>query len=260
MRALLPTSPTRRAVWCGGLLALLLALGGCASMVDDAVTGAISTSASDVQARSGAERMGPHMLMTKSRPAAPGDRARAERLAETLRASITKYRDVEKAKADGYRPFPSDPPADMEEVHFVHPQLSRREAGEMDPERPGSLLYHQDENGELHLIGAMVTAPAEASLEELDARVPLSQTRWHLHTDLCVPKPIWDEDEWARTAEDGQPLFGPESPIATEAACEDVGGRFMPTIFGWMAHAYVFRDAADVWKQHHGGGHHGGGH
>ncbi len=97
-----------------------------------------------------------------------------------------------------------------------------------------------------------------------DARVPLSATRWHLHTNVCVPKPIWDGDAWARTLADGRPVFGPDSPIATEAGCDDVGGRFLPTVFGWMAHVNLFaEDPADVWNAMYGhedehGGAHGG--
>jgi hypothetical protein len=46
-----------------------------------------------------------HMLMTPTRPAAPGDSARAAAIAATLRASIAKYADTTAAVADGYRMF-----------------------------------------------------------------------------------------------------------------------------------------------------------
>lgn len=246
------------------VFAVVLALGlvaGCASMADEALTDAISAPASAIEARSGAEVMGPHMLMTEKRPAQPGDEQQADRMAAELREHIAQYRDVEKARADGYRSFPPNPGPDLKEVHYIHPERSRRENEEIDLEKPGSLLYHQTEDGGLRLVGAMVIAPAEAPLEELDARVPLSVTQWHLHTNICVPKPIWDEAQWARTADDGQPLFGPGSRIATEDACGEVDGRFMPTIFGWMAHAYVYaEDEADMWDPHYGMGGHGGGH
>jgi hypothetical protein len=52
---------------------------------------------------------------------------------------------------------------------------------------------------------------------------------------------------------DGQPVFGPESPIDTKAACEAVGGVFRPSLFGWMVHANVFagNDPAAIWGDDH---------
>jgi hypothetical protein len=44
-------------------------------------------------------------------------------------------------------------------------------------------------------------------------------------------------------------VFGPRSPIATQAACDAVGGRFFPRLFGWMVHVNAFAgtDPAVVW-------------
>ena len=52
---------------------------------------------------------------------------------------------------------------------------------------------------------------------------------------------------------DGQPVFGPESPIATKAACDAAGGVFRDSIFGWMVHANVFEgnDARAIWGDEH---------
>ena len=54
---------------------------------------------------------------------------------------------------------------------------------------------------------------------------------------------------WAETT-NGQPVFGPKSPIATAEACEAVGGRFRPRLFGWMVHVMAFSDG-DPWNAHH---------
>ena len=255
-----------------GVLALALLaplLGGCATAIDNVVTDAISAPASDVRAREGTVSMAgnPHVIMTKAQPAQPGDRARADRLADEVRRGIAPYRHVEDAVEAGYRPFPAEPPPGLKIIHYVHPERSKREAEAPDPSQPGSLLYERTDDGRLRLLGAMITAPVEASLAELDRRVPLSATRWHLHTDICVPRPIWDKEAWARTFGDGRPVFGPESPIATEAACDDEGGRLLPAVFGWMAHVNVFaEDPADVWNAMYGhedaheSGGHGGGH
>jgi hypothetical protein len=85
----------------------------------------------------------------------------------------------------------------------------------------------------------MYTAPAFFAEAELDERVPLAMARWHQHVNLCVPGRRHRE-RWAETRDDGQPVFGPRSPIATEEACDEVGGRFVPRVFGWMVHVNAF--------------------
>jgi hypothetical protein len=85
----------------------------------------------------------------------------------------------------------------------------------------------------------MYTMPKNASLDRLNSRVPLGIAHWHQHVNWCLPK----KGEQARFAEktaDGKPKFGPESPIATKAECDAVGGDFHPNLFGWMLHANVF--------------------
>jgi hypothetical protein len=97
----------------------------------------------------------------------------------------------------------------------------------------------------------MYTAPARASLHELDRRVPLALALWHEHVNWCVPS-AGQRERWRETR-DGAPVFGPQSPIASAAACATVGGRFLPRIFGWMVHVMAFEsdDPKVIW----GGGH-----
>ena len=47
----------------------------------------------------------------------------------------------------------------------------------------------------------------------------------------------------------GKPVFGPLGPIATKAACDSAGGRFLPRVFGWMVHVNAFAgdDAKVIW-------------
>src|SRR5258708_27748304 len=33
--------------------------------------------------------------------------------------------------------------------------------------------------------------------------------------------------------------------IATQEACDNAGGKFHPSIFGWMVHAYPYEDSLD---------------
>lgn len=219
-----------------GLLLLLLAAAGCAGAIDQVVADAISAPATDVAARGGADPMSgdPQMLMTRSRPGRPGDAARAERIEQQVRRGIARYRDVDDAVAAGYRSFPAEPPPSVRIVHYMHHDRSQRELERIDPSRPGSLLYERTEDGGLRLIGAMLAAPVTAPLEELNRRVPLSVTQWHLHQNLCVPRPIWDKQKWGRTLPGPRPVFGPGSPITTDAACEAVAGDCCPpSSAGW---------------------------
>ena len=122
-----------------------------------------------------------------------------------------------------------------------------REHFKFDPARPSSLLYKKNADGTFRLIGAMYTAPKDASPEELDARVPLGIARWHLHTNMCVPR-LTQQKRWCEV-NDGKLVFGPASPIATPEACDAVDGSFLPVVFNWMVHANVFE--TDVWADHH---------
>jgi len=197
------------------------------------------------QQMSGALAEGPHMLLTPMRPATPADSARAAAIADTLRRAIVRYADVRVAEADGFQLFA--PKVKQQKVlHFTRYAWAARAVFSFDPAKPTSLLYRREPDGSLKLIGAMYTAPQRASLEELNRRVPLSIARWHQHTNVCIPR-LGQRDRWAE-ARDGKPVFGPASPIATEAACNAVGGRFLPKVFGWMVHANVLEsDPAMIW-------------
>lgn len=178
-----------------------------------------------------------HMRMTPRRKAKPGDRAKLRAVQRRMAKAIAKYRDIRVARRDGYIPF-GEPEGDGNEVHYVHVGRSIAENWRLKPEAPGALLYNK-RNGKYRLVGAMYVAPQNASLKTLNERLPLSQTRWHLHTNICTPRPIWSRKGWARKHASGKPLFGPESPISTRKACRKVGGKFHPAIFGWMAHVYL---------------------
>jgi len=188
-----------------------------------------------------------HLRLTPLRLSAPGDSARAADILRVVRRELAKYRDVHAAESDGFREFIPTPGAPVH--HLTKLRWAFQARNGLDPARPTSLLYQAGSDGHLTLVGAMFTAPPVTSDEELNARLPLSVVRWHQHINWCLP-PLADARRRWRETKDGQPVFGPKSPIATAAACEAVGGRFRPRLFGWMVHVMAFSDG-DAWNAHH---------
>ncbi len=188
-----------------------------------------------------------HLRLSPLRPPAPGDSARAADILRAMRSELAKYRDVHAAESDGFREFIPTPAAPVH--HFTKLRWAFQARNGLDPARPTSLLYQAGSDGHLTLVGAMFTAPPETGDEELNARLPLSVVRWHQHINWCLP-PLADARRRWRETKNGQPVFGPKSPIATAAACEAVGGRFRPRLFGWMVHVMAFSDG-DAWNAHH---------
>ena len=198
-----------------------------------------------------AHMAGPHLDLTPVWKTAPGDAARAAKVAADLRRGIAKYRDVSVAVREGFHMFA--PQATEQPIyHYMHPTRTMRENARFDPAEPSSLLYRKNPDGTLELLGAMYTAGSRATLEELNSRVPLSVARWHRHINYCFPT------ERRRISEmrNGKPLFGPVGILATRAECEAAGGEFTPQLFGWMVHANVFAtDPKAVWGAEHAHGH-----
>jgi hypothetical protein len=193
-----------------------------------------------------------HLEMTPPRPLAPGDSARAAEIAAELRSAIERYRDTASAVRDGYRMFA--PQIKNQKVyHFTRGWSARQAAFRFDASKPTSLLYTKGADGVFVLVGGMYTAPKRLSLDELDERIPLAVARWHKHVNWCVP-PRGQAARWLERA-NGQPVFGPESPIATKSACDAVGGVFHESLLGWMVHANVMTssDPAVIWGDEHAG-------
>jgi len=187
-----------------------------------------------------------HMVMTPRYPASPADSARADAIVTQVRRTLARYRDVRAAVADGYTAFL--PRVRQPVYHYTSYANAARARRTFDIARPTSLLYRPDGSGGFTLIGVMYTAQRGASLEELDRRIPLSIARWHQHVNWCLP-PAGERRRWLETR-DGAPVFGPKSPIATREACDAVGGRFVPQLFGWMVHVQAFEsdDPAVIWS------------
>ena len=187
----------------------------------------------------------PHMVMSPAWPLAPGDSARAASIVAEVRRTLSRYRDVHQAEADGYRAFLPGVPQPV--YHYTRWQNAFAARRTFDVTRPTSLLYRPDGRGGFDLIGVMYTAPRGTPLEALNRRIPLSIAHWHEHVNWCLP-PAGARERWTEQR-DGVPVFGPHSPIATKEACDAVGGRFVPHLFGWMVHvqAWAGDDPAVIW-------------
>ncbi len=193
-----------------------------------------------------------HMVMTPSRTPTHADSVRATKVATDLKAAIAKYQDTAVAVADGYEMFL--PNVKSQHVHhFTNNTHALLSVLTFDPAKPTSILYKRGADNKLHLVGAMYTLPKSASLRRLDDRVPLSIAHWHRHVNWCLPSAKnRNAAAWMQT-KDGQPVYGPESPIATKAECDAVHGEFHDTLFGWMLHANVYEgtDLGSIFADDH---------
>lgn len=184
----------------------------------------------------------PHMTMTAMRPQTAEDLQKANEIVAQLRSGIEKYRDYHVALDDGFKIFMPNVP--QPEYHFTNYGNGFLAAMKFDPSRPTSLLYKKTGSG-YELVGAMYTMPKRATPEQLDQRVPLSIAMWHLHTNLCLPQQSeLKTADWTK--------FGLKGSIATQEACDAAGGRFRPSIFGWMVHIYPYETSPDkIFAMHH---------
>ena len=187
-----------------------------------------------------------HMTMTKLAPARAGDAERAAAIADTVGRAIERYRDYRVALAEGFTIFLPNVPQKV--YHFTKKANAVAAYFSFDPSRPTSLLYRKTSGG-YALVGAMFTAPRRATLDELNARVPLSVAAWHMHTNLCLPPK--GQSQAMLPSGNTSSRFGLRGSITTEAECAAAGGRFLPTVFGWMVHVSPWeKNPALVWGTH----------
>lgn len=207
-----------------------------------------------------------HMRMTDLRSPAPDDEARAREILQTLRASLARFRDYRVALAKGMRIFLPGIPQDV--YHFTdYARTGQEYQGRFDISHPGSLLYARNPDGSYTLVGAMYSAQPDATPDELDAIVPLSIARWHVHTNICLPNDLTIEDLLRNDVgadraglpgmlpvsagsyavelnhrygflADGR--FGFEGKISDARTCNAAGGHLVEQAFGWMVHVYPF--------------------
>jgi len=184
----------------------------------------------------------PHMRVTPEQVPTAADSARGDSLVRIARQAVSRYQSVEAAEQDGYK-VRVEKMKQAKVLHYTNLANGFRARSEWNPALPTSLLYQRTAGGQLQLIGVMYTVPATATLDELDARVPLGLVQWHLHTNICMPR-----DRDARQSADfvgRNAKFGPRGSITTEEACTQAGGRFKAQSLGWMVHVNVMTD--DPW-------------
>lgn len=184
----------------------------------------------------------PHLRVSPARTPTAADSARGDSLVRIARQAVSRYQSVEDAERDGYK-VRVEKMKQAKVLHYTNLANGFRARTGWNPALPTSLLYQRTAGGQLQLIGVMYTVPATATLDELDARVPLGLVQWHLHTNICMPRGAdarQSADFVGRNAK-----FGPRGSITTEEACTHAGGRFKAQSFGWMVHVNVMTD--DPW-------------
>jgi hypothetical protein len=207
-----------------------------------AVLAAASMSAARAAESDTMASMAGHMVMTDLRPAGGNDAAKARAVVERARVAMEPYKDYRKALANGYQIFLPNVP--QPQYHFTKYEYGLEARDHFDPDKPTSLLYKKLPDGGYQLVGAMYTDRVDASVDELNERIPLSIARWHQHTNFCKAPADRKAEYFGPGAR-----FGLRGSITTKAACAAAGGEFHPHIFGWMVHVYPYeKDLAKIWS------------
>ncbi len=207
-----------------------------------------------------------HMRMTDLRPATPEDETRAHDILENCAA---RSRAIATIKWRSHRGCGSS--CRKFRRTFIISPISPRPAastkGALISRIQGSLLYAKNADGGYTLVGAMYSAAPDATPDDLDAIVPLSVARWHVHTNICLPADLTLDDILHnnlgadRADEPGMlPVsaspnalelnhrygfladgrFGFEGKISDAGQCTAAGGHLVQQAFGWMVHVYPF--------------------
>jgi hypothetical protein len=202
----------------------------CQSSIPLASSPLVSTSSR--QASSQQMNMGPHMKMTPFQPITPADISRMKAIVQNAHVCFDKYQDYHLALHDGYQIFAGNIPQDV--YHFANVQSFVEAQTRFDLAHPSALLYQKVANG-YKFVGVMYSAPASVTDVELNQRIPISITPWHLHVNFCLP--AGDNEQ---TLFDANSLFGLSGTISTQAQCTKVGGTFYASMYGWMVHIPLF--------------------
>jgi hypothetical protein len=149
-----------------------------------------------------------------------------ERMLDTAEAETEKYRDVGRARADGYQQVMGALRGTG--AHFVNQQYLD-DAG-FDVAHPEALLYDRADDGSLELVGVAYMLPRDSDTEAPPTYFgPLAE--WHDH-DFHRP--------CLTTRISGHPV----TIHSSESNCRAVGYVFIPPKF-WMLHVWLFRPSPE---------------
>ncbi len=182
--------------------------------------------------------MGPHMKMTSFRPVTQADMAHIEAIVQNAHTCFDKYKDYHLALQNGYQIFAPNVPQDT--YHFANVQNFSEAQTTLDLAHPTALLYNKVGDG-YQFVGVMYSAPANATEDQLNERVPLSVAPWHLHVNICLPA-----GDTGQTLFNANSLFGITGTITTKAQCSKVSGTFYASMYGWMVHIPLFGSVSPV--------------
>jgi hypothetical protein len=176
--------------------------------------------------------MGPHMKMTPYQPISSSDIARMNAIVQNAHACFDKYQDYQLALQDGYQIFAPNIPQDI--YHFANVKSFVEAQTTFDLAHPSALLYKKVADG-YQFVGVMYSAPANVTAEQLNQRIPISISPWHLHVNFCLPA-----GDTEQTLFNANSLFGLTGTISTLAQCSKVSGTFYSSMYGWMVHIPLF--------------------
>ena len=145
-----------------------------------------------------------------------------DRMLDTAKAATEKYRDVDLARADGYRQVMGALRGTG--AHFVNQQYL--DEGGFDVAHPEVLLYDHADDGSLELVGVAYMLPQRSDDEAPPTYFgPLAE--WHEHD---FHRPCLTTRTWGH----------PVTINSTEADCRATGYVYIPPKF-WMLHVWLFR-------------------
>jgi hypothetical protein len=186
-----------------------------------------------------AKNLALHVEYTVLRPENDADKARAATLVTDLQHALAKYQDYHVAEAEGFEPFHlefKDPV-----VEFLKHSSDLKAFSISDPI---SLAYKPTPEGGYKLIGATYAEQKNASDDQLNKDIPLSVARWRRDINLCLPA------RGTGTKTTDRNKFDSIGSIATKQACDAVGGRFIPVLFGWTIEVHPWeQDPKRVWTE-----------
>jgi hypothetical protein len=113
---------------------------------------------------------------TPAGPPTPAQEAAAARLLTDTATGIERYRDLEVARADGFRPDGLG----GDTTHWLS-RRNEKDGRTLDPTRPEGLVYANTKNGPV-LLGAVYQMPAGRSGPAVGGAL----TVWHKHKNICV--------------------------------------------------------------------------